>query len=276
MERLGLAIVVVSGFLFGLVIPILICIIPQMWRRMHAKDYFDYHQANGNAGTNPTAPEESHPFLYTNGTSGGGPGNGHLRTTASAVARQFNESPSFQRLAINSSSINSNTTQTTNTNNNNNSVIGGSNMANLATISRNNRFNTMNQPRTNPYATNNNSLAAAAAAANNSLQSYSQTLKLNNTSRLMNDYLHQDPYLLLNAATNSSNNNGFPSAPNAPLPPPPVLPSAASQNGNYFNTNSNHNNIPKPPEYSKYNNSNASATASTYAASNALQSSSIK
>ena len=60
-----------------------------MWRRMHSKSYYGY-----NCGVN-TNVDESHPFIPLNG-----PNNGQTRTGAQVSAtRQFNESPSFQRLA---------------------------------------------------------------------------------------------------------------------------------------------------------------------------------
>ena len=32
---LSLAIVLLSGFVFGLILPILICVVPQLWKRIH-------------------------------------------------------------------------------------------------------------------------------------------------------------------------------------------------------------------------------------------------
>jgi len=125
----SLAIIVVSGILFGLIMPILICIIPQMWRRMHNKAYYKY-----NAGGPSINIDESHPFIPL--TSG-------VRSNISAAARQFNESPSFQRLVT--TSIQS---QQANTNQN---LTIGRNRYNSSTIARTSNNN--NNNNANLYAT---------------------------------------------------------------------------------------------------------------------------
>lgn len=166
---LGLAIVVLAGLIFGFIMPILICVIPQMWRRMHTKDLYDYHTTNTNGNI---LNDETHPFIASNNTA-----TAQIRTNISA-ARQFNESPSFQRLAANSSSTNSNITSNT--------------------LNRN-RYNTTS--RSNYAATTN----MQPPNANH----YSQTLKM--TNRLHNDYMiNTDPYSIIN----NQNSNGFPPAPN--------------------------------------------------------------
>ena len=76
----GLSIVVLSGFIFGLLLPILICIVPRLWKRIN-NIYFEQPH------------EESHPFIPMAPT----------RTNISA-ARQYNESPNFQRLVPNGTS----------------------------------------------------------------------------------------------------------------------------------------------------------------------------
>ena len=78
-----------------------------MWRRMHSKAYFSY-----NCGVNANV-DESHPFIPLNtggGGNGGGAGNGGNASGGNgsngqvrqggqvSATRQFNESPSFQRL----------------------------------------------------------------------------------------------------------------------------------------------------------------------------------
>ena len=104
----------VSGVLFGFIMPILICIIPQMWRRMTNRAYYKYH------ATGPSI-EESNPFIpHTSG-------NGQVRSNIAAAARQFNESPNFQRLTNQTSSAtlgrirnNGNSTLSRSNNNTNN------------------------------------------------------------------------------------------------------------------------------------------------------------
>lgn len=171
---LGLSIVVLSGLVFGFVMPILICVIPQMWRRMHTKELYEYHNSNASGHM---LSEEIHPFISSSAATA------QIRTNISA-ARQFNESPSFQRLAANSSSTNSNLTNTINRN----------------------RYNTASR----------SNYAAASTLGSNS-NPYSQTLKM--TNRLHNDYmLNADPYSILNnqnqvnmglaSAPSQSNSNG--------------------------------------------------------------------
>ncbi|RNA13425.1 tweety -like protein [Brachionus plicatilis] len=164
---LGLAIVVMSGLVFGFVMPILICVIPQIWRRMHTKELFEYHNSNASGHM---LSEEIHPFISSSTATA------QIRTNISA-ARQFNESPNFQRLAANSSSTNANLTNTLNRN----------------------RYNTASR----------SNYAAASTLGSNS-NPYSQTLKM--TNRLHNDYmLNSDPYSVLNNQTQV--NLGLASAP---------------------------------------------------------------
>ena len=75
-----------------------------MWRRMQNKDYYEYH-LNSNA-------EESTPFLPINA----GSMNCGIRTNISA-ARQFNESPSFHRMAASSNTNSLGRNRLTSTNN---------------------------------------------------------------------------------------------------------------------------------------------------------------
>lgn len=114
----SLAIIVVSGIIFGFIMPILICIIPQMWRRMTNKAYYKYHGAGPNINS-----DESNPFIPMSS------GNGQVRSNISAAARQFNESPSFQRLVNHQQS---------------NSTLGRNRNNNGSTLSRNNNNNHYN------------------------------------------------------------------------------------------------------------------------------------
>lgn len=120
----SLAVIVVSGVAFGFIMPILICIIPQMWRRMTNKAYYKYHCGGPNMNL-----EESNPFIPMSSNNGG------VRSNISAAARQFNESPSFQRLV---------------TTNQSSSTLGRNRHNGHATLSRNNNQNQANQ---NLYAT---------------------------------------------------------------------------------------------------------------------------
>jgi hypothetical protein len=113
---MSLAIIVVASVLFGLIMPILICIIPQMWRRMHKRDAYDYHTSNAAAAAVANHhTDESHPFISLNNVPV------PPRTNLSA-ARQFNESPSFQRMAVAQSSTSSNHASTALGNHNTNSL----------------------------------------------------------------------------------------------------------------------------------------------------------
>ena len=99
-----------------------------MWRKMSNKAYYSY---------NGTTVDESHPFISMSNTGGT-----QVRTNISA-ARQFNESPSFQRLITNpitESSIHTNTNQQ--------QQIQQQNVMN--TLGRN-RFNTLNNSRINRH-----------------------------------------------------------------------------------------------------------------------------
>ncbi len=100
-----------------------------MWRRMTNRAYYKYHggpMING---------DESHPFIPVSS------GNGQVRSNMSAAARQFNESPSFQRLVT--------TTSTSQQATNSNATMGRNRYNNSSTLSRNNN----NNNNTNLYAT---------------------------------------------------------------------------------------------------------------------------
>ena len=174
----SLSIIVVSSIMFGLIIPILICIIPQMWRRMHTKDYYEYHGGltNSNVGGGLNV-DEAHPFISnTNGST-----NGQIRTNISA-ARQFNQSPNFQRL--NPSSTNTTTTSSSNNN-------GGTNsMSNT---------NSLGRAR---YSANNNSIRSQQ-------QNYSNATMYNhNKMNRINEYmLNTDPYLMCNPSAPAPSKN---------------------------------------------------------------------
>ena len=132
-----------------------------MWRRMHNKAYYKY-----NAGGPSINIDESHPFIPL--TSGNG-----VRSNISAAARQFNESPSFQRLVTTSISQQANTNQ---------NMTIGRNRYNSSTIARNSNNN------------NNNN--------NNNANLYATT-----TMNRVEDYVvNTDPYLMYG-------NKGLPSAP---------------------------------------------------------------
>ncbi len=139
-----------------------------MWRKMHNKEYYDYHRnSNGSNG------DDTHPFLSSNG---GNSVAGQIRTNISA-ARQFNESPNFQRLPTNSS-----------TNSNFNSL-------------GRNKHSTLRHNSNNNTSNNTNNYAATL--------SYNQT-KLNR----VNEYVvNTDPYLMLNNAPSAppqiNGNNNF-------------------------------------------------------------------
>ncbi len=85
-KRFSLAIILGSSVLFGLIMPILICIVPQMWRRMSNSSYYE---SGNNFNTNVN---ETYPFLHQN------VGNSQFHSNAS-VSRRFNDSPNFQRSA---------------------------------------------------------------------------------------------------------------------------------------------------------------------------------
>ena len=185
--------------------PVLICIIPQMWRKMHNKEYYDYHRnSNGSNG------DDTHPFLSSS-NNGGNSVAGQIRTNISA-ARQFNESPSFQRLPTNSS-----------TNSNFNS-LGRNKHSTLRHNTSNNNNNTNN---TNNYA---------------ATLSYNQT-KLNRVNEFV---VNTDPYLMLNStpsappqingnANNFIQNDNFRSSANNYY-------YTANKNPNYYNNKYNNAN----------------------------------
>lgn len=214
---LGLGIVVMSGLVFGFIMPILICVIPQIWRRMHTKDLYEYHSSNSGGHM---INEEIHPFISSNTATA------QIRTNISA-ARQFNESPNFQRLAANSSSANSNLTNTLNRN----------------------RYNTASR----------SNYAAASTLASNS-NPYSQTLKM--TNRLHNDYmLNADPYSILNnqnqvniglasapSQSNSNGNYGNFNLNNSNY----GVPNQMMQNNHYNSNTLKTNAIKYIPNYSRY------------------------
>ena len=155
-----------------------------MWRRMHTKEYYEYHGAiSGNgAGLNL---DEAHPFIsHTNGSV-----TGQIRTNISA-ARQFNQSPNFQRL--NPSSTNTTTSSVNNNNNNNN----GSNDMGSNRISN---TNSLGRPR---YATSNNSNNRSQH------QSYSNATMYNhNKMNRINEYmLNAEPYTMCNPSAPAPSN----------------------------------------------------------------------
>ncbi len=85
--------VVLSSTLFGLIVPILICVLPQMWRRMHAKEYFDNNNTysiNGNH-LNETFPFLNNPNIINQTNSA---------ALTSTTSRYPNDSPSFERLVV--------------------------------------------------------------------------------------------------------------------------------------------------------------------------------
>ncbi len=147
-----------------------------MWRRMHTKDYYEYHGGiNGHGAGLGLNVDESHPFIsHTNGSTGGG-----IRTNISA-ARQFNQSPNFQRL--NPSSTN---TTTSTVNNGGSEIGGGSRMSNT---------NSLGRPR---YSSNNTSISNSTRNQN---QGYSNATMYNhNKMNRINEYmLNSDPYSMCN------------------------------------------------------------------------------
>jgi hypothetical protein len=171
---LNLSIIVFSSIIFGLTIPILICIIPQMWRRMHTKDFYEYHGGmNGTGiGTGLNA-DESRPFISQSGSTA----TGQIRTNISA-ARQFNQSPNFQRLIP--SSTTNNTTSAINT-----SIVANNAAANI------NNTNSLGRPR---YTSSNSSMNRSQ------LQNYSNATMYNqNKMNRINEYmLNSDPYTMCN------------------------------------------------------------------------------
>jgi hypothetical protein len=122
-------------------LPILICIIPQLWRQIHAKDYCESHQYN-----NRSVNEETHPFITLNGN--GPTGSAQVRTNISA-ARQFNESPNFQRLKKQTTAINPPVIPSTTAS----ASLNGSSAANMLqnsnTMNRNNRHDGTMKSRIN-------------------------------------------------------------------------------------------------------------------------------
>lgn len=148
-----------------------------MWRRMHTKEYYEYHGVTNGTGLNV---DEAHPFISnTNGSA-----TGQIRTNISA-ARQFNQSPNFQRL--NPTSTNTTTSSATHTNNG--SDIG----------SRISNTNSLGRPR---YSTN--------SSSNNrgQQQSYSNATMYNhNKMNRINEYmLNTDPYSMCNPSAPAPSN----------------------------------------------------------------------
>jgi hypothetical protein len=154
-----------------------------MWRRMHTKDYYEYHGGiNGNGAGLGLNVDESHPFIsHTNGSTGG------IRTNISA-ARQFNQSPNFQRL--NPPSTN---TTTSTVNNSGNDLIG----------SRMSNTNSLGRPR---YSSNNNSSINNSTRSQH--QSYSNATMYNhNKMNRINEYmLNSDPYSMCNPSAPAPSN----------------------------------------------------------------------
>lgn len=132
-----------------------------MWRRMTNKAYYKYHSGGPNL-------EESNPFIPPSS------GNGQVRSNISAAARQFNESPSFQRLV---------------TTNQSNSTLSRNRANNSSTMSRNNQNQNNNQNlyatttmnrvedyllNNDPYMIYNKSVPSAPPANNYSQSNYAQ------------------------------------------------------------------------------------------------------
>lgn len=174
-----------------------------MWRRLHKKEAYEYHRHNFATAPMSSAPaysashmEESHPFLsLTNNNTNNV--TSIPRTNVSA-ARQFNESPNFQRLTVAQSSTNSN------------HLLHHANT------------NSLNRPR------------YSGAATSSNMRMNAQTLKMNHTRMNNisngNEYnsINHDSNLLLGPANyhnpHQQNGNAFPSAPppsQSVLPPPP-------------------------------------------------------
>lgn len=222
--------------MYGVILPILICIIPQLWRRMHGKDIYDNHFSNGSAGsshqhnllTTGSNSDETHPFLPLAATGAGQ----SVRTNMST--RQFNESPSFQRLNANTSSQTNSTLSNTaslsrsryhsarqnSTTNNNNGTTAANN---ALMTSRIDEFGALN---TDPYLVLGKSNPSAPPALNNGnlLNAINENSTNNfytlNQPQLQNNYLQQQQqqqYPLTNslisnslaAAANSSNNSYY-------------------------------------------------------------------
>jgi hypothetical protein len=150
-----------------------------MWRRMHTKEYFDYQN---NPFANAPQIDETRPFLQNSNAAN----NSSVIVRPTTASRHLNESPSFQRLVINSSSINSNNTETANTISRLNQNTSSNN--GILTLNRN-RFNTLNQ-RSNPFP----SINPIAPTAN-----MNATLKFNNHNMRANELnSNTDSFFLLN------------------------------------------------------------------------------
>jgi hypothetical protein len=143
-----------------------------MWRKMNNKAFYAYNCAINSNG------DESHPFINNNG------GNGQLRTNISA-ARQFNESPSFQRLV---------TTALTESNNNSTS-IQQQNINAMNTLARN-RYNTIN----------NRSNLSSHINSNNINNNNNNNLNMNRVDECM---LNTDPYLTYKGAQTLSRQGNY-------------------------------------------------------------------
>jgi predicted PurR-regulated permease PerM len=76
--RFGLSLVLISGLVFGIVLPLLICIIPQLWKRLDS--------ISNSSTTTTTHSDEAHPFIPMNA--------GNQRS----IARNYNDSPTFHRI----------------------------------------------------------------------------------------------------------------------------------------------------------------------------------
>jgi len=148
---------------------------------MNNRAFYAYNSALHSNG------DESHPFIASGG-------NGQLRTNISA-ARQFNESPSFQRLVT-----------TALTENNNNTSIQQQNINAMNTLARN-RYNTMNN-RSNLSSHNNNN--------NNNNNNINLNLNKNNNNinnlnmnRVDDCMLNTDPYLTYKGAQTLSRQGNY-------------------------------------------------------------------
>lgn len=76
--RFGLSLVLIGGLLFGIILPFLICVIPQLWKRLDSM--------STSPTTTTTNSDEAHPFIPMNASN------------QRSIARTYNESPTFHRL----------------------------------------------------------------------------------------------------------------------------------------------------------------------------------
>lgn len=169
-----------------------------MWRRMHRKEFYEYHGGLTSANT-----DESHPFIGI--TGGSSMMNGQMRTNISA-ARQFNESPSFQRLNTTTTTTNQTSIHNMNTN----------------SLSRNRYCSTTSRQQAHNNPNNNN---------NPSNNNYQSLISANYNHSRVNEYvMNTDPCMML---------NGAPSAPQHPLNGNYFQSDQDNNTNHYFNNNQN-------------------------------------